>query len=437
MQTNERDRRTIIFVINYHCYFLTRLMCHMSDINSIDLVHLAQNIKQWAHALGFSHVGITDVDLTHEQGHLQAWLDKHYYGDMQYFPERGMLRAQPAELVPGTLRIISVSMDYLPPDASFARHLADPNLGYVSRYALGRDYHKVLRQRLKQLGNHIKAEFADTEFRPFVDSAPILEHAVAAKAGIGFTGKHSLTINPQTGSWSFLGELFINLPLPIDQPITDNCGTCTACMSICPTNAIVDPYTVDARKCISYLTIEHHSAIPEEYRHAIGNRIYGCDDCQLVCPYNKEAPITQENDFYARPQLHGNSLLALFAWDENAFLNHTEGSAIRRIGYVKWQRNISVAIGNAPYSDEHNTTLSNKLAQLTLLVNAYHANDQDQQQQHADAYGFAQLPSIAQVTMLIEHLQWAKQQPQQTQPTSNRQQARLVRSIQKGLVRDA
>ena len=343
---------------------------------------------------------------------------------MAYFPERGMLRCDPAELVPGTIRIISVSMDYLPPDASFAKHLADPTKGYVSRYALGRDYHKLVRKRLKELGQQITTFCATTQYRPFVDSAPILEHAVAEKAGIGFTGKHSLTINPATGSWSFLGELFINLPLPVDAPIADNCGSCTACISICPTNAIVDDYIVDARKCISYLTIEHHGAIPEQYRQAMGNRIYGCDDCQLVCPYNREAPLTKETDFFAREPLHGNSLAALFSWNEAEFLHHTEGSAIRRIGYAKWQRNLTVAIGNAPFDPQLHQLLIDKSKCLHSASNTDYI-----------AYGFSTPPTSEQHAMLAEHLEWAL--AHHGQHESSRQQARLVRSIQKGLVRDA
>ena len=396
----------------------------MSQIDSIDLDVLAQNIKDWAKALGFRHVGICDVDLSQHTEHLQQWLDNHYYGQMDYFPERGMLRSDPAKLVPGTIRIISVSMDYLPPDASFAKHLSDPTKGYVSRYALGRDYHKLVRKRLKQLGQKITAFCAETQFRPFVDSAPILEHAVAEKAGIGFTGKHSLTINPSTGSWSFLGELLINLPLPIDTPITDNCGSCTACISICPTNAIVNDYIVDARKCISYLTIEHHGAIPVQYRQAMGNRIYGCDDCQLVCPYNREAPLTQETDFFAREPLHGNSLATLFSWTEDEFLLHTEGSAIRRIGYAKWQRNLTVAIGNAPLDE----TLQQLLINKSQYLHTASASDYN-------AYGFSVPPTPEQRAMLQEHLEWAL--AKHGQHESSRQQARLVRSIQKGLVRDA
>jgi epoxyqueuosine reductase len=393
----------------------------MSFENLLDLTHLSHLIKEWGKALGFQEVGICDIDLQAHEKPLQAWLDKHYYGTMSFFPQRGMMRARPAELLPGTCRIISVRMDYLPPDASFARHLHNTKIGYISRYALGRDYHKVLRKKLKQLGDKITAHCETAEFRPFVDSAPILEHAVAEKAGIGFTGKHSLTINPEQGSWFFLGELFINLPLPVDQPIDADCGSCSACMSICPTNAIVEPFVVDARKCVSYLTIEHDGSIPEQYRQPMGNRIYGCDDCQLVCPFNQTAPITTEADFYARPALHGQSLNTLFSWTEAEFLHHTEGSPIRRIGYAKWQRNISVALGNA----QRDAALVNLLEQKLALLSSAKFSD----------YGFAAQPTPAQTDMLLEHLQWAIEQQQVT--IENRQQARLVRIVQKGLPRDA
>ena len=393
----------------------------MSFEKTLDLSHLAHLIKEWGKALGFQDVGICDIDLSQHEAPLQAWLDKHYYGTMSFFPERGMMRARPDELVPGTCRIVSVRMDYLPPDASFAQHLNNTKIGYISRYALGRDYHKVMRKKLKQLGEQITAYCRDTQYRPFVDSAPVLEHAVAEKAGIGFTGKHSLTINPEQGSWFFLGELFINLPLPVDQPIQADCGSCTACMSICPTDAIVAPYTVDARKCISYLTIEHDGPIPEIYRRAMGNRIYGCDDCQLVCPFNKTAPLTSEADFHARPALHGNDLLSLLSWSEVDFLHQTEGSPIRRIGYAKWQRNLITAIGNELDNGAHLPLLEDKLTMLRTGK--------------FDEYGFCRTPSQNEKDMLVEHLEWALTAP--SEGTANRQQARLVRIIEKGLPRDA
>lgn len=411
----------------------------MSLNDSVDLHRLAQDIKAWGKALGFKDVGITDIDLSQHEEFLQTWLEKKYYGSMAFFPERGMMRARPAELVPGTCRIISVRMDYLPPDASFAKHLDNTKVGYISRYALGRDYHKVMRNKLKKLGQQItqyletqtesegsSGEKTPVQFRPFVDSAPILEHAVAEKAGIGFTGKHSLTIHPDQGSWFFLGELFINVPLPIDEPITADCGTCNACMSICPTGAIVEPYVIDARKCISYLTIEHDGPIEEQYRKPMGNRIYGCDDCQLVCPFNQTSEITTEADFHARPLLHGSDLDELFAWNETDFLQNTEGSPIRRIGYAKWQRNISVGIGNMPFNAEILSELHRKLAFL--------------QSNNWQDYGFDTAPSEAQVTMLQEHLVWAINEQKRTATegnSENRQQARIVRIIEKGMPKHA
>lgn len=380
----------------------------MSTINSVDLVRLTDDIKAWGKALGFQQVGISDVDLHQHESHLQKWLEQGYHGDMHYMAEHGTKRSRPNELVPGTLRVISVRMDYLPPDASFARHLSDNNIAYISRYALGRDYHKVLRKKLKQLGEKIQSALQDTAFRPFVDSAPVLEHAVAEKAGIGWTGKHSLTINRSAGSWFFLGELFINLPLPIDKPVEEGCGTCTACMTICPTQAIVAPYTVDARRCISYLTIEYDGVIPEALRPAMGNRIYGCDDCQLICPWNRFANITEEQDFHPRKQLHGQTLVTLFSWTEDEFLANTEGSPIRRIGFNKWLRNIAVALGNADHDDAIIRVLEQRLPEATEI--------------------------------LATHIQWALQQQRQRQrdgSSLNRQQQRLTRAVEKGLPRDA
>ena len=248
-------------------------------MQSIDLNRLTDDIKAWGRALGFQQVGISDVDLSQHEDKLLEWLNNGYHGSMDYMAAHGLKRARPAELVPGTVRVISVRMDYLPPDASFARHLSDDQIGYISRYALGRDYHKVLRNRLKQLGEKITAELATTQYRPFVDSAPVLEHAIAEKAGIGWTGKHSLTLNKDAGSWFFLGELFINLPLPVDEAVEEGCGSCTACLTICPTQAIVAPYTVDARKCISYLTIENDGPIPEDLRPLMGNRMTTASWC--------------------------------------------------------------------------------------------------------------------------------------------------------------
>ena len=232
----------------------------MTTIDSIDLIQLADNIKAWGKALGFQQIGICDVDLSHHEGPLKAWLENNYHGSMEYMQRHGLKRARPSELVPGTLRAISVRFDYLPDNAAFAQHLKQSDIAYISRYALGRDYHKVVRNKLKKLGDKIQQTLSNTEYRPFVDSAPVLEHALAEKSGIGWTGKHSLTLNSEAGSWFFLGELLVNLPLPVDTPMTDGCGNCNACMTICPTQAIVAPYVVDARKCISYLTIEHQGA---------------------------------------------------------------------------------------------------------------------------------------------------------------------------------
>ncbi|MEG3765941.1 tRNA epoxyqueuosine(34) reductase QueG [Alteromonas sp. 14N.309.X.WAT.G.H12] len=380
----------------------------MSALQSIDLIKLANDIKAWGRALGFQHVGISDIDLASHEKHLSQWLEKGYHGDMTYMESHGMKRARPAELVPGTMRVISVRMDYLPPDASFARHLKDDQIAYISRYALGRDYHKVVRNRLKQLGEKIKSALSDTAYRPFVDSAPVLEHALAEKAGLGWTGKHSLTLSKEAGSWFFLGELFINLPLPVDAPVEEGCGSCTACLTICPTRAIVAPYTVDARRCISYLTIENDGPIPESLRPLMGNRIYGCDDCQLVCPWNRFASITEEKDFHPRQQLHGQRLDVLFSWDEATFLKQTEGSPIRRIGYERWLRNIAVAMGNASPSATFITALNNKSGRVSDLVQ--------------------------------EHIDWALGELARKQGQSddvNRQKNRLTRVIEKGLSRDA
>lgn len=370
---------------------------------------MAENIKAWGKALGFQQVGICDVDLEQHESHLQSWLEKGYAGEMHYMSEHGMKRARPTELLPGTMRVISVRMDYLPPDAKFAETLKNKQQAYISRYALGRDYHKLLRARLKKLGEKIKEECAELNFRPFVDSAPVLEHAIAEKAGIGWTGKHSLTINSQAGSWFFLGELFVDIPLPVDQAAVENCGSCTACLTICPTQAIVEPYVVDARRCISYLTIEQKGAIPEQYRALIGNRVYGCDDCQLICPWNRYANITDEADFHPRQKLMSQELIELFTWDEATFLKNTEGSPIRRIGFERWQRNLAVGLGNAEYSESIVNILQAALSEASDLVK--------------------------------EHIHWALQQHQnktiQKPINPSRLTQRLVRSIEKGLVRDA
>ncbi|PLR36355.1 tRNA epoxyqueuosine(34) reductase QueG [Chimaeribacter californicus] len=380
----------------------------------LDLHQLSQHIKQWGQSLGFQQVGICDTDLSLEEPKLQAWLDKQYHGEMAWMARHGMLRARPHELLPGTLRVISVRMNYLPAKAAFASTLKNPSLGYVSRYALGRDYHKLLRQRLKKLGDQIQAWCTEqgggeVGFRPFVDSAPIMERPLAAKAGIGWVGKHSLILNREAGSWFFLGELLIDLPLPVDSPQEEQCGKCVACMTTCPTGAIVAPYTVDARRCISYLTIELEGTIPEEFRPLMGNRIYGCDDCQLICPWNRFSQLTDEEDFSPRAALHAPELLALFAWDEEKFLRVTEGSAIRRIGHVRWLRNVSVALGNAAYQAEIVLALQQRLGQDAMLDEHIHW-------------------AIDQQLMKREAMKIDVQLPQQK---------RLVRAVEKGLPRDA
>jgi epoxyqueuosine reductase len=281
----------------------------------------------------------------------------------------GRKRARPQELVPGTIRVISARMDYLPPDVADAEAvLANADVGYVSRYALGRDYHKLLRRRLAQLAQRIGAHCTGTQYRAFVDSAPILEKAFARDAGLGWIGKHTNLINRSAGSWFFLGEILTDLPLPLDAPASAHCGTCTACMDVCPTQAIVAPYQVDARRCISYLTIELREAIPVEFRKAMGNRIYGCDDCQLFCPWNKFAKLTAEPDFRARHALDAPRLIELFAWTEEEFLLRTEGSAIRRIGHECWLRNVAIALGNAPSSDAVIAALQSRLSHPSAMV---------------------------------------------------------------------
>lgn len=375
------------------------------------LLHeLADYTKQWGRELGFQQVGICDTDLSIQEPYLKEWLENRYHGDMDWMAKYGPLRARAGELQPGTLRVISVRMNYLPPNAAFAQTLSNGELGYISRYALGRDYHKVLRRKLKALGERIEAfcqsHDISVHFRPFVDSAPIMERPLAEKAGVGWVGKHSLLINNQAGSWFFLGELLINLPLPVDRPVQEQCGKCTSCITICPTGAIVKPYVVDARRCISYLTIECEGAIPIEFRPLIANRIYGCDDCQMICPWNRFAKLTDEPDFFPRRRLDAPKLAELYQWDEETFLKMTEGSAIRRIGYQRWLRNISVALGNSPYH-EHTVSLLKSKKGLSPLID--------------------------------EHIDWAVEQQniKKSVTSAAPKQSRLIRTVQKGLPRDA
>ena len=322
------------------------------DPLEIDYVTLAADIKRWGADCGFQQVGISAVDLGADEAHLLNWLAAERHGAMAYMARHGVKRSRPDELLAGTLRVISVRMDYDPPDARDAWDVLDePTLGFVSRYALGRDYHKLLRSRLQRLADHIAAQVGPFGYRAFVDSAPVLEKALARNAGLGWIGKHTNLLSRDAGSWFFLGELYTDLPLPVDSAATEHCGTCVRCIDICPTQAIVAPYQLDARRCISYLTIELRDSIPVELRPLLGNRIYGCDDCQLVCPWNKFAKKSAEPDFVARHGLDGAALVTLFAWSEEEFRRKTEGSAIRRIGYECWLRNIAVALGNAPRSD--------------------------------------------------------------------------------------
>lgn len=314
---------------------------------------LVNDIRRWAHELGFTRVGIADTELTLTEERLARWIDRGYAGEMHWIARHGTRRTRPAELVTDTVRVISVAMDYLPEDQSACdAALARSDIGYVSRYALGRDYHKVIRGRLTRLARRIREAAGEFGYRPFCDSAPVMEKPLAAKAGLGWMGKHTNLLSRDAGSWFFLGELYVDLPLPVDAPVSGHCGSCTACIDICPTRAIVAPWVLDARRCISYLTIEHPGAIPVEFRPALGNRIYGCDDCQLVCPWNRYATIAAEPDFRIRRPLHDRQLVELFAWEEADFLRHTEGTAIRRIGFLRWLRNIAVALGNAHGSEK-------------------------------------------------------------------------------------
>jgi len=323
---------------------------------------LSNNIKSWGSELGFQQVGITTTSLEEDEAYLLNWLKQGRHGEMSYMQRHGTKRSRPGDLVPGTISVISVRMDYMSPSSKHpAQVLNNKELAYVSRYAMGRDYHKLMRRRIQKLATKIETQYGQFGYRCFVDSAPILEKALARNAGLGWIGKHSNLINPKAGSWFFLGEIYTDLPLEIDKPFTEHhCGSCNACIDVCPTQAIVAPMQVDARRCISYLTIELRSAIPEEFRKMIGNRVYGCDDCQLICPWNKFAKNTEEDDFRVRNGLDAPTLIELFAWTEAEFLKNTEGSAIRRIGYACWSRNIAVGLGNAAKTEETIQALRNR-----------------------------------------------------------------------------
>ena len=340
-----------------------------TDLEQHQLADLADQIKRWGQELGFQKLGISNTDLSEHEARLNEWLADDFHGEMAYMSKHGTRRSRPQELVPGTMRVISARMDYLHDEACAAEALlAEDDKALISRYALGRDYHKLMRKRLQKLANRIEAHIGSFGYRVFVDSAPVLEKALAEKAGLGWIGKHSNLLSREAGSWFFLGEVFTDIPLPVDEPSQNHCGSCRRCIDVCPTQAIVAPYKVDARRCISYLTIELRGAIPESLRAPIGNRIFGCDDCQMVCPWNRFAQFSQEDDFAPRPGLDGAQLLELFAWSEAEFLQRTEGSAIRRIGYPCWLRNIAVALGNTKTTDSVIDALRGRSNHASALV---------------------------------------------------------------------
>jgi epoxyqueuosine reductase len=334
-----------------------------------DLAALAAEIKQLGTSLGFTKVGIADVALEKDERHLNRWLELGRHGGMGYMARHGAKRTRPAELVPGTVRVIAARLDYLPePMPEALRVLGDATRAYIARYALGRDYHKLLRRRLQRLAAKVEERAGPMGYRVFVDSAPVLEKALARNAGLGWIGKHTNLLDRQAGSWFLLGEIFTDLPLPADRPVAAHCGSCSACMDVCPTRAIVAPYELDARRCISYLTIEHKGSIPIEFRAAIGNRIFGCDDCQLVCPWNRYAKLTHESDFAPRHGLDAADLVDLFAWTEEQWSQRTAGSALRRPGYLGWLRNLAVALGNAPPSARVHASLKARARHPSPLV---------------------------------------------------------------------
>ncbi len=341
----------------------------MVSLQSTSLIALAKKIKSWGQELGFQQVGIADTDLTQAEEFFLNWVQNKMHGELSYMTRHGSKRTNPSQLIPGTVRIISVRMDYFPPESeAISEVLKEPELAFISRYAVGQDYHKLIRKRLEKLAQKIQNEIGPFGYRAFADSAPVLEKPVAQKAGLGWTGKHSNLINRRAGSWFFLGELYTDLPLPVDSPETDHCGQCDACIRACPTDAIVAPYVVDARRCISYLTIELKGSIPFEFRPLIGNRIFGCDDCQIVCPWNRFASDSEEKGFTVRNGLDSPMLVELFNWTYEQFYKYTEGSAIRRLGYERWLRNIAIALGNAPTKPEIVIALTQKKNHSSKLV---------------------------------------------------------------------
>jgi epoxyqueuosine reductase len=335
----------------------------------MDYSVLATDIKQWGLGLGFQAVGIADTDLSAAHGRLAGWLGMGWHGEMDYMARHGELRSRPSDLVPGTLRVLSCRLDYLADmPASVEEELQDPSAAYIARYARGRDYHKVMRGRLQKLCDRIEAEVGPFGHRAFADSAPVMEVELAVRAGIGWRGKHTLLLDRGAGSWFFLGEIYCDLPLPVDVPATDHCGSCSRCIDVCPTQAIRAPYQLEAQRCISYLTIELKGPIPEEFRALIGNRVYGCDDCQLVCPWNGFARLSGEDDFKVRNGLDRSTLVELFGWTAEQFDQRMQGSPIRRIGYERWLRNLAVGLGNAPATDDVRKALMNRKDHPSSLV---------------------------------------------------------------------
>ena len=336
---------------------------------TIDLPRLREKIERWARELGFQSLGISSGQLTQAESHLLEWLNRGYHGTMTYMSRHGSARTRPHELLPGTVRIISVRMDYRPEDVvDSLAGLEDLRNGYVARYAVGRDYHRLMRRRLQRLADHIADAIGPFLYRAFTDSAPVMEKPLASHAGLGWIGKHTNLINKNAGSFFFIGELYTDLPLPVDGPVTDHCGECSRCITACPTGAIVGPYQLDARRCISYLTIELKGSIPIELRASIGNRIFGCDDCQLVCPWNRFSQPTEEIGFALNPQFAAPPLVSLLAWDEDQFLRNTSGTALRRITHEQWLRNVAVAIGNGPRDQAALDVLTDRLAHPSPMV---------------------------------------------------------------------
>ncbi|MAP26875.1 MULTISPECIES: tRNA epoxyqueuosine(34) reductase QueG [unclassified Methylophaga] len=342
----------------------------MADSNTVQLSRtLLKDMQIWARSLGFQQLGVSDIDLSAAEDQLQQWLARGFHGEMEFMQRHGSLRTHPEELMPGTIRVITARMDYWPETASDAwQVMGESELGFISRYALGRDYHKLIRKRLLRLSKRIEEAVGVMGYRVFTDSAPVMEKALAQKSGLGWIGKHTNVLNRQNGSYFFLGEIYTDLPLPLTEPVSDHCGSCTACIDICPTQAIVAPYELDARRCISYLTIELRGSIPVEFRPMMGNRIYGCDDCQLVCPWNKFAQMTTESAYLPREGLDAPQLVDLFAWTESEFLQRLEGSPIRRIGYECWLRNIAIALGNAKTSQTVLAALKDRIEYPSELV---------------------------------------------------------------------